>query len=54
MLDIFTKLADWATAKMGLDLSTHLGQAVHFFIEDTTKIFVLNLYYLFVSLTTFS
>lgn len=41
MLEIFTKLADWATAKMGLDLSTHLGQAVHFFIEDTTKIFVL-------------
>lgn len=41
MLEVFTKLADWATTKMGLDLSTHFGQAVHFFIEDTTKIFVL-------------
>ena len=41
MLDIFTWLADWATAKMGLDITTHLGQAVHFFIEDTLKIFVL-------------
>lgn len=41
MLDIFTKLADWSIAKMGLSLDTHLGQAVHFFIEDTTKIFVL-------------
>lgn len=41
MLEIFTKLADFLTAQMGLSLETHLGQAVHFFIEDTTKIFVL-------------
>ncbi len=41
MLDIFTWLADWAVGKMGLDIDTHFGQAVHFFIEDTTKIFVL-------------
>ena len=41
MLDIFTWFADWSTAKMGLDITTHLGQAVHFFIEDSLKIFVL-------------
>lgn len=41
MLNIFTKLADWSIAKMGLSLETHFGQAVHFFIEDTTKIFFL-------------
>lgn len=41
MLEIFTKLADWSIAQMGLTLDTHFGQAVHFFIEDTTKIFFL-------------
>lgn len=41
MLDIFTLFADWATAKMGVDTATHFGEAVHFFIEDTLKIFVL-------------
>lgn len=41
MLGIFTKLADWSIGKMGLTLDTHLGQSVHFFIEDSTKIFVL-------------
>ena len=41
MLDIFTWFADWATAKMGLDITTHFGQAIHFFIEDSLKIFVL-------------
>lgn len=41
MLDIFTLFADWATTKMGLDTTTHFGEAVHFFIEDTLKIFVL-------------
>ena len=41
MLDIFTWFADWSTAKMGLDITTHLGQAVHFFIEDSLNIFVL-------------
>ena len=34
MLDIFTWFADWATAQMGLDRATHLGEAVHFFIEN--------------------
>lgn len=41
MLDIFTLLADNITSMMGLDLTSHLGQAIHFFIEDTAKIFVL-------------
>ncbi|MDD4556523.1 MAG: permease [Alphaproteobacteria bacterium] len=41
MLEVFTKLADWSIAQMGLTLDTHFGQAVHFFIEDTTKIFFL-------------
>ena len=52
MLEIFTKLADWATTQMGLDLNTHLGQAVHFFIEDSTKIFVL-LYILIFAISLF-
>ena len=41
MLDIFTHLADWAILQMGLTKETHLGSTVHFFIEDSTKIFVL-------------
>ncbi len=41
MLNIFTNLADWSTAKMGLDINTGFGASVHFFIEDITKIFVL-------------
>lgn len=41
MLEIFTDLADWAILQMGLAKDTHWGVAVHFFIEDSTKIFVL-------------
>ncbi len=41
MLGIFTKLADWSIAQMGLSKATHFGASVHFFIEDLTKIFVL-------------
>ena len=41
MLEVFTHLADWAILRMGLTKETHLGSAVHFFIEDSTKIFVL-------------
>lgn len=41
MLGIFTKLADWLIGQIGLTLNTHFGQSVHFFIEDSTKIFVL-------------
>lgn len=48
MFQIFTSLADWAVLKMGLDTSTHFGQAVHFFIEDITKIFALIYVLIFV------
>jgi uncharacterized membrane protein YraQ (UPF0718 family) len=42
MLTIFTELADWlAFALFGLAPHSKLGDAVHFFIEDTTKIFFL-------------
>lgn len=41
MLGIFTKLADWSIDKLGLSLDTNLGKSIHFFIEDTTKIFIL-------------
>ncbi|MEA4862979.1 MAG: permease [Victivallaceae bacterium] len=39
---LFTKLADWLTyGVFGLGPATRLGGGVHFFIEDTTKIFVM-------------
>ena len=42
MLTIFTELADWlAFTLFGLAPDSKLGGAVHFFIEDTTKIFFL-------------
>lgn len=42
MLDSFTLLADWLVYDLwGLSASTKLGDALHFFIEDTTKIFAL-------------
>ena len=42
MFAIFTRLADWlAYGVMGLDPASPLGSAVHFFIEDVTKIFFL-------------
>lgn len=42
MLQIFTHLANWSTyTLLGLDPQTHLAHAVHFFIEDTAKIFFL-------------
>lgn len=42
MLIIFTHLADWLTyTLLGLVPDSKLGDAVHFFIEDTTKIFFL-------------
>jgi hypothetical protein len=42
MLEIFTKLADWSAYELlKLDPETHLAEAVHFFVEDTTKIFFL-------------
>lgn len=42
MLIVFTKLADWiAYSLLGLAPHSRLGGSVHFFIEDTTKIFFL-------------
>ncbi len=42
MLEIFTKLANWGTYDvLGISQDTHLAESVHFFIEDTTKIFFL-------------
>jgi len=42
MLSLFTKLADWLVYSLfALDPGTKLADALHFFIEDTTKIFFL-------------
>ncbi|MDA8232088.1 MAG: permease [Magnetospirillum sp.] len=42
MFAVFTRLADWvAFTLLGLSADTKLGDAVHFFVEDVTKIFVL-------------
>jgi hypothetical protein len=42
VLNIFTELADWLSFTLfGLAPDSKLGGAVHFFIEDTTKIFFL-------------
>ena len=41
MFEIFTLLADWSLAVLALDPGTRLGGSVHFFVEDTSKIFVL-------------
>ncbi|WP_440997706.1 permease [Arhodomonas sp. SL1] len=42
MFEIFTVIADWlAYGMLGLEPASRLGAAVHFFIEDTTKIFAL-------------
>lgn len=42
MLAMFTELASWLTfVVFGLSPNSKLGDAVHFFIEDTTKIFFL-------------
>lgn len=44
MLEIFTRLADFLTYRLlALEKASKLGDAVHFFIEDTTKIYVLLL-----------
>jgi uncharacterized membrane protein YraQ (UPF0718 family) len=42
MFDVFTRLADWTAYRLlGLDPGSKLADAVHFFVEDTTKIFAL-------------
>ncbi|TCK02358.1 permease [Marinobacterium mangrovicola] len=42
MFEIFTRLADWLVYQlMGLSADTKLGDALHFFVEDVSKIYVL-------------
>lgn len=42
MFKLFTYLADWIVYNLaGIDSGSHLGQALHFFVEDTSKILVL-------------
>lgn len=49
MLGIFTDFAGWLTYTiLGLSPATKLGDAVHFFIEDVSKIFALLLFMIYV------
>ncbi|HSQ97588.1 MAG TPA: permease [Rickettsiales bacterium] len=49
MLEYFTKLADYTTFNLlNLENGTKIADAVHFFIEDTTKIFFLTALIIFV------
>ena len=49
MFEIFTDLATWLVVDVfGLSRATKLGDALHFFIEDTTKIFFLLLVMIYV------
>lgn len=42
MFEVFTRFADWLVYQlMGLSPATRLGDAVHFFVEDVSKIYVL-------------
>ncbi len=42
MFEIFTRLADWLVYQlMGLSPESKLGDALHFFVEDVSKIYVL-------------
>ena len=49
MFAVFTYLADWIVyTLLGLDPATKLADALHFFIEDTSKIFALLLVMIYV------
>ena len=49
MFEIFTDLATWLVVDVfGISKTTKLGDALHFFIEDTTKIFFLLLVMIYV------
>lgn len=49
MFEIFTDLADWLTySVLQLTSGTKLADALHFFIEDTSKIFVLLIVMIYV------
>lgn len=44
MFEVFTRFADWLVYRvLELSADTKLGDALHFFVEDTTKIFALLL-----------
>ncbi|MBU3069837.1 permease [Aestuariicella sp. G3-2] len=49
MFKLFTDLADWLTySVLNLDPASKLGDAVHFFIEDVSKIYVLLIFMIYV------
>lgn len=49
MFEIFTQFADWLTyQQLSLSAGTKLADAVHFFIEDTSKIFVMLIVMIYV------
>tara|TARA_R110000737_G_scaffold56052_2_gene80005 strand:- start:12125 stop:13117 length:993 start_codon:yes stop_codon:yes gene_type:complete len=49
MFEVFTDLATWLVVDVfGISKATKLGDALHFFIEDTTKIFFLLLVMIYV------
>ncbi len=49
MFEVFTDFATWLVVNvLGLSKETKLGDALHFFIEDTTKIFFLLLVMIYV------
>jgi hypothetical protein len=49
MFKIFTDFADWLTyAILGLSPDSKLGDALHFFIEDVSKIYVLLIVMIYV------
>jgi uncharacterized membrane protein YraQ (UPF0718 family) len=49
MFEVFTQLATWLVVDVfGLSKETKLGDALHFFIEDTTKIFFLLLVMIYI------
>ncbi|MFT6250006.1 MAG: uncharacterized membrane protein YraQ (UPF0718 family), partial [Cognaticolwellia sp.] len=49
MFELFTDFATWLVVDtLGLSKETKLGDALHFFIEDTTKIFFLLLVMIYV------
>ncbi|CAA7620360.1 Permease [Candidatus Terasakiella magnetica] len=49
MFEMFTRLADWTISDaLALEPGTKLADAVHFFVEDTTKIFFLLVIVVFV------
>ena len=49
MFQVFTDFASWLSYSiLGLSADTKLGDAVHFFIEDVSKIFVLLIFMIYV------